>query len=240
MAKRRTTSISEGERLKDSASENARLLAARDREVIEILDQQTATGEILRAIASSPTDVNSVLAAVAKSAARLGRAYDAVILLRDGDSLVLGAHHGPIPIDFTTWPLTRMWTAGRAVLDGEPVHVHDLASEADEFPDGQAMALRLGHRTILSIPLLRERESIGCLTVRRTEVRPFSERQVAMLQTFADQAVIAIENARLFEEVQERNRELAEALEQQVATSAILRTIAASPTNIQPVLITVA
>jgi len=239
MATRRATGIGRHGGRKDLASEKA-ALEARERELVESFEQQTATGEILRAIASSPTDANSILASVAESAARLGKAYDAVILLRDGNSLALGAHHGPIPIDFTRWPLTRMWTAGRAVLDGRPVHVHDLASEAEEFPEGHAMALRLGHRTILSVPLISEREAVGCLTVRRTEVRPFSERQISMLRTFADQAVIAIENARLFAEVEARNRELAEALEQQVATSAILRAIAASPTNIEPVLETVA
>jgi two-component system, NtrC family, sensor kinase len=82
---------------------------------------------------------------------------------------------GPIPVDFVKWPITRAWTAGRSVVDRKPIHVHDLAAEVTEFPEGQAMAVRMGHRTILSVPLLREGEAIGSLSVRRTEVRPFTD-----------------------------------------------------------------
>jgi len=112
----------------------------------------------------------------------------------------------------------RLWTAGRAVIDAKPVHVQDLTAAADEFPDGHAMAIRLGHRTILSVPLLREGEAIGSLTVRRAEVRPFTDKQIELVETFADQAVIAIENVRLFDEVQSRTRELSDSLERQTAT----------------------
>ena len=124
------------------------------------------------------------------------------------------------------WPINRNWAAGRAVLDQEPVHVHDmLSAEGDEFPDGREMARRKGHRTILSVPLLREGESIGAIVLRRTEVHPFSDKQIALLQTFADQAVIAIGNVRLFEEVQAKTRDLTESLEQQTATSEVLEVI---------------
>ena len=94
------------------------------------------------------------------------------------------------------------------MVDRRPIHVHDLARVEDDFPEGQPMAIRLGHRTILSTPLMREGEAIGALSIRRTEVRPFSGKHIALIKTFADQAVIAIENARLFEEVQARTREL--------------------------------
>ena len=101
---------------------------------------------------------------------------------------------------------------GRAFVDRKPVHVHDLPAAADEFPAGHAMAARLGFRTILAVPLLREDEAIGAIMIRRQELRPFSQKQIDLLTTFADQAVIAIENVRLFDEVKARTGELREAL----------------------------
>ncbi|RAZ82390.1 histidine kinase [Mesorhizobium hawassense] len=221
------------------AIENVRLLdevRARNREVTEALEQQTATSAILRVIAASPTDIQPVLNAVAENAAQLCDAYDAAIFLRQGDSLAIGAHHGPIPIDFATFPLTREWVTGRTVIDRSPMHVDDLLELESEFPAGRSMALRLGHRTILATPLMREDEAIGALVIRRTEVRPFSEKQVELLKTFADQAVIAIENVRLFEEVQARTRDLGEALEQQTVTSDVLKAISRSAFDLQQVL----
>ena len=213
------------------AVENARLL----NELRESLQQQTATADVLKVISRSTFDLPAVLNTLVESAVRLCDGYDAVILLREGGLLTFGAHHGPIAMDFLKWPLTRNWTAGRAVLDKAPIHVHDLSAAGDEFPEGQAMALRLGHRTILSVPLLRDDEAIGSLTVRRKEVRPFTDKQIELVQTFADQAVIAIENVRLFEAEQQRTRELSESLEQQTATSEVLRVISSSPGELQPV-----
>jgi GAF domain-containing protein/DNA-binding response OmpR family regulator len=213
------------------AIENTRLL----NELRESLQQQTATADVLKVISRSTFDLRSVLDTLTESAARLCNAYDAVVLLREGESLVFGAHHGPIPVDFVKWPVTRAWTAGRVVVDRKPVHVHDLTAAGAEFPEGHAMALRMGHRTILSVPLLREGEAIGSLSIRRTEVRPFTAKQIELAETFADQAVIAIENVRLFDEVQARTRELTEALEQQTATSEVLQVIASSPGELEPV-----
>src|SRR5262249_4902068 len=132
-------------------------------------------------------------------------------------------------------PIERSWVSGRAFLDRAPVHIHDLQASTHKFPDGSKMALRLGHRTILAVPLLREDEAIGALSIRRTEVRPFTDKQIALVATFADQAVIAIENARLFDEVQARTRELSESLEQQTATSEVLKVISSSPGELEPV-----
>jgi len=221
------------------AIENVRLFdeaQVRTKELTEALQQQVATSDILRTIASSPTDIVPVLKAVAQSACQLCEAYDAVVLLRDGTDLVFHAHHGPIPINLDRWPLNRYWTAGRAVLDRMPVHVDDLTKEADDFPDGYEMARRMGHRTTLSVPLLREGEGIGALVVRRTEVLPFTPKQIALLQTFADQAVIAIENVRLFDQVQARTRQLGEALKYQTATSDVLQVISRSAFDLQSVL----
>jgi signal transduction histidine kinase len=219
------------------AIENVRLF----NETKEALDRQTATAEILRVISSSPTDIQPVFDAVAESAARLCAAFDAAIFLRDGDGLRLAAHHGPIPIQ-STLPLVLGTSNGRAVLDGRTVHIADMQAQTDAFPEGSRNAQRLGHRTVLAVPLIREGVAIGTINVRRTVAQLFTDRQVALLQTFADQAVIAIENVRLFKELQEKNQALtqahaqvSEALEQQTATSEILRVISQSPTDVQPV-----
>jgi two-component system, NtrC family, sensor kinase len=200
------------------AIQNARLfeqVQAKTRDLSEALVYQTGSGNILRVIASSPTDVGPVLKAIVESACELCDAYDAIVRLKVGDELHSSAHHGPIPISTDKWPINRDSTAGRAVLDKKPVQVRDMQSaEGDEFPGARDRARRQGHRTILSVPLLREGESIGAIILRRTEVHPFSDKQIALLQTFADQAVIAIGNVRMFEQVQERTKELSLSLEE--------------------------
>jgi two-component system, NtrC family, sensor kinase len=216
------------------AIENTRLF----NELRESLQQQTATSDVLKVISRATFDLQKVLDTLTQSACRLCDAFDAIIFLREGELLVLRAHHGPIPVVITEWPLSRTWTAGRSVLDRKPVHVHDMQAEQTEFPDGHVMARQLGQfswRTIFSVPLLRGEEAIGSLTIRRSEVRPFTAKQIELAETFADQAVIAIENVRLFEEVQARTRDLAESLEQQTATSEVLQIISASPGELEPV-----
>jgi signal transduction histidine kinase len=210
---------------------------ARTRDLTEALTHQTGSANILKVIASSPTDVGPVLEAIVQSACELCDANDAAVHLRDGDDLRNSAHHGPIPIGFVTQPISRDWVTGRAVIDKVPVHVHDVLSpEGTEFPQAQRLSRRQGNRTILSVPLLRENESIGAIVLRRTEVNPFSDKQIAMLQTFADQAVIALGNVRLFQEVQERTEDLRESLQFQTATSDVLKVISSSPDSLQPVL----
>ena len=222
------------------AIENVRLfdeVQAKTRDLSEALTYQTGSGNILKVIASSPTDVGPVLKAIVDSACELCDANDAVVLLREGDELCYSAHHGPIPVSFERLPISRDWITGRVVVDKVPVHVHDAHSaEAAEFPEGRRMSRDQGYRTILSVPLLREAESIGAIVLRRTEVQPFSVKQIALLQTFADQAVIAIGNVRLFDEVQERTEDLRESLQFQTATSDVLKVISSSPDSLQPVL----
>src|SRR5262245_32632635 len=207
----------------------------REQGLRETLQQQTATAEVLKIISRSTFDLQMVLDTLVEFVTRLCEAYDAVIVLRQNELLQVKAHYGPIPVDIVGWPIVHSWVTGRAFLDRAPVHIHDVQASVHDFPDGTQMALRVGYRTILAIPLLREDEAIGALAIRRTEVRPFTEKQIELVTTFADQAVIAIENVRLFDEVQTRTRELSESLEQQTATSEVLKVISSSPGELEPV-----
>ena len=215
------------------AIENVRLF----QELTEALEQQTATSEILGVIASSPTDIQPVLDTIAKSAAQVCSADDAVIRLVQDDGLQLAAHYGSICVEVPIRPIDRNSAVGRAVSDRAVIHIEDLLAVIEkEFPATVATSDGLGLRTLLAVPLMRENEPIGVIVIRRTVVQPFSAKQISLLETFAAQAVIAIENVRLFKEIQERNAELREALEHQTATSEVLGIISRSPTDVQPVL----
>ena len=213
------------------AIENVRLF----NETKEALEQQMATAEILRVIASSPTDLEPALRAIVESACRVCGGYEASIFLRTGSRLRRMAQQSGSeavsPEPLSDIPISPDLVNGRAVLERRMVQVSDL-SESDEFPAGRERARLLGYRTTVAVPLLLKGEAIGTLAIRRTVVKPFTDARLAVLQTFADQAVIAIENVRLFTETKE-------ALEQQTATSEILRVIASSPTDEQPVFETI-
>jgi signal transduction histidine kinase len=192
------------------AIENVRLF----QELKEALEQQTAMSEILGVIASSPTDVQPVLNVVAENAARLCEARDAVIARIDGETFRRVAQYGAIPVPEPS-RINRYTPVGRAIVDRKTIRVYDLAAESEtEYPDSKARQRLSGTRTMLVTPLLREGVPIGTINIRRTEVRPFSERQIKLLETFADQAVIAIENVRLFTELEARTSELARSVEE--------------------------
>ena len=198
----------------------ADLGALRD-EVGALRAQEAASSRILQAIAAGPEEAARALDLIAESATVLCGAYDAVVLLRQDDHLVHGGHYGPIPVGVERMPVSPRWVASRSVMERQAIHVHDLHSASGEFPDSAAIARRLGYRTVLSVPLLRRNEAVGSITLRRFEVCPFSEDHIALLAKFADQAVIAVENTRLF-------GQLHEAVRQQTAIADVLKAISQS------------
>jgi two-component system NtrC family sensor kinase len=186
-------------------------VATLTRDLKEAHEQQTATADVLKVISRSTFDLRTVLNTLVESSASLCEAYDSTIWQPDGERLLLLAHYGPISVE--SLPIIRGTAAGRTFLDGRTIHVADLQREAKEYPESSENARRWGFHAILCVPLMRKGVAIGVIALRRIEPQLFTERQVALLQTFADQAVIAIENVRLFNNVEARTRELAASLE---------------------------
>ena len=214
------------------AIENVRLF----NETKEALEQQTAISEILRVIASSPGDVKPMLDAVAERALHLCDAAQAGIFLVEGEALRYAAGFGDMltPQENSVYSLTRRLVIGRAALDRQTIHVADVVPLLDtDYPDARPNQEQYGFRALLAVPLLREDRAIGAIALWRREARAFSDKQIALVKTFADQAAIAIENVRLFNETKE-------ALEQQTAISEILRVISATPGDVKPMLDAVA
>ncbi len=188
------------------AVQNVRLFT----ELSESLDQQTATAEILRVISQSPTEVHPVFDVVVKAAVRLCGAQDALVVMRDGSEVVFEAHDGPVGGDRgARWPLDRENVMGRAIIESRTVHIPDAtALGPGEFTRTQQGVALYGFKAIVAAPLMREGSAIGALLLRKPEAGPFTPRQIELLETFADQAVIAIQNVRLFTEIQEKSRQL--------------------------------
>jgi GAF domain-containing protein len=227
------------------AMENARLLGelqARTRDLEESLEYQTATSDVLKVISRSTADVQPVLDTVAETAARLCGADDAGVSVRDDGVYRFVATYGHEPefwarVRQRTYVPGRESIAGRVALEGRVVHVPDVSADPDY---GSPDAVASGRRTYLGVPLLREGVVLGTISISRKRVEPFTERQIELVRTFADQAVIAMENARLLGELQARTRDLEESLEYQTATSDVLNIISRSTSDVQPVLDTVA
>jgi GAF domain-containing protein len=221
------------------AIENTRLL----NELRQSLEQQTATADVLKVISRSTFDLQIVLDTLVESAMRLCRANHVVIFLREGENYRLTANYG-YSREYENYirqhPITpgRGSAVGRSLLEGKIVQISDVLADADyTHTEGQKLG---GYRTILAVPLLREGMPIGVIALARTTVRPFTNKQIELVTTFADQAVIAIENVRLFDVAQARTREVQESLEYQTAISEVLNVISRSPSDIQPVLNTIA
>src|SRR5262249_50571229 len=220
------------------------------RELTDAREQQTATTEVLRVISQSPTDVQPVFDAIAERSLRLCGGLFSSVYRFDGELIHMVADHNypPVALErsrqlFPTRPGRHLFTA-RAILERSVVLVADVLSD----PEWEAhdVARAAGFRSVLAVPMLRGDDPIGAIVVWHTDVGPFSEKHITLLKTFADQAVIAIENVRLFKELQQKNgaltvahAQVTESLVQQTATSEILRVISQSPTDVQPVFDTI-
>jgi len=215
--------------LRESYAGLERKVDERTAELQQTLDQQTAISEVLRVISSSPSDVKPVLEAVAERATRLCDASSASIYVLDGEVMRRTAFHGESVLQGAdTLPFSAGTLTGRAITEGRVMHVHDIEQERELYPQSWEVAQKFGHHTMLAVPLMREGRPFGAMFLRRAVVRPFSEQQIALSTTFADQAAIAIQNVRLFIETKE-------ALEQQKASAEVLGAISSSIADTRPV-----
>ena len=221
------------------AIENARLfreLQERNRALTEALEQQTATSEILQVISSSPTETQPVFEAIAANAARLCSANDAQVLRVEGDQLRLIAAFGEASMP-STRRLTREHLVGRAVIDRTTIHVRDFKQALAEYPE--TTAAQYGVQSAVAVPLVRDDVALGVIRVSRREIRPFADKQISLLKTFADQAVIAIENVRLFNELTARTEQLTRSVQQLTALGEVGRAVS-STLDLEAVLTTIA
>ncbi len=227
------------ERIQEAQATLERRVEERTADLNEALEQQTATADVLKVISRSIFDLQPVLRTLIDTAVRLCRGSRGTIYLRDGDMLRAAAFHTNVPpalrahLEATPLRLDENRAITRAVRDGVVVHIEDFMN--DPSTRGSTAPQYAPFGSMLYVPLLRDGEPIGCFSMPREEVRPFNSREIELVQTFADQAVIAIENARLFEEVQARTKELQESLDYQTATSEVLGVISRSAADAQPV-----
>ena len=186
--------------------------ANEESEAAQLASELSAISEILRLISDSPSNITSVLQSVAKQAARICQAQYVDMLLVEGDNLKDLAWFGEIKRTLE-FPLDRSTVSGRSVCEMRPVSIDDLQNAGDEFARGREMARKDGNRSVLAVPLIREGRAIGTIFIRRTEIRPFEQKHISLMTAFASQAVIAIENTRLLNELRQRTADLTESLE---------------------------